>query len=153
MLASLSKLNYAVEWRVINAADYGMPQRRRRVFILAYGPATPQYQALNSENDILGWIEKDGIHSQAFPIHPLGVITAVPKSIKNRENADLADISDEFNLEQTLKQKSPFMESGVMVNGRYYTYKTRPKYDGKRTTLSDILLSPEKVPLVRLYRT
>ena len=26
---------YAVEWRVINAADYGFPQRRRRTFIFA----------------------------------------------------------------------------------------------------------------------
>ena len=32
MLASLADLGYAVEWRVINAADYGMPQRRRRVW-------------------------------------------------------------------------------------------------------------------------
>src|ERR1700739_2931070 len=32
MLASLSDLGYIVEWRIINAADYGMPQRRRRVF-------------------------------------------------------------------------------------------------------------------------
>jgi len=31
MLASLADLGYVVEWRVINAADYGMPQRRRRV--------------------------------------------------------------------------------------------------------------------------
>ena len=36
ILASLADLDYMVEWRVINAADYGMPQRRRRVFIFAY---------------------------------------------------------------------------------------------------------------------
>ena len=36
MLASLSDLGYVVEWRVINAADYGMPQRRRRVFIFGF---------------------------------------------------------------------------------------------------------------------
>ena len=35
MLSSLNELGYAVEWRVINAAEYGMPQRRRRVFFLA----------------------------------------------------------------------------------------------------------------------
>ena len=42
MLASLDELGYVVEWRSINAAEYGMPQRRRRVFILAYAPNTPQ---------------------------------------------------------------------------------------------------------------
>ncbi len=36
ILKSLEDLGYAVEWRVINAADYGMPQRRRRIFIMAY---------------------------------------------------------------------------------------------------------------------
>src|SRR5699024_12880585 len=29
MLATFQHLNYSVEWRVINAADYGFPQRRR----------------------------------------------------------------------------------------------------------------------------
>ena len=33
MLSSLSALGYAVQWRVINAADHGMPQRRKRVFL------------------------------------------------------------------------------------------------------------------------
>lgn len=36
MLASLNNLGYVVEWRIINAADFGFPQKRRRVFILAY---------------------------------------------------------------------------------------------------------------------
>ena len=36
MLSCLSELDYCVEWRVINAADYGMPQKRRRLFILAH---------------------------------------------------------------------------------------------------------------------
>ena len=34
MLQSLNDLDYAVEWRIINAAEYGMPQRRRRVFFI-----------------------------------------------------------------------------------------------------------------------
>ena len=34
MLATFRDLGYSVEWRVINAAEYGQAQRRRRVFIL-----------------------------------------------------------------------------------------------------------------------
>ncbi len=147
MLASLNELDYVVEWRVINAADYGMPQRRRRVFILAYAPGTPQHEALTSGNDILGWIENTGVHAQAFPIQPLGVLVAVPNPIKDREDADLADVSDEFNVGANPKSKSPFMEAGVMVGGQYYTYKSKPKYEGETTTLSNILLTPSKVPL------
>lgn len=46
MLKSLSDLGYAVEWRVINAAEYGMPQRRRRVFFLGYHKSTSLYKKL-----------------------------------------------------------------------------------------------------------
>ena len=34
MLATLGNLGYEVEWRMINAADYGFPQKRRRVYIV-----------------------------------------------------------------------------------------------------------------------
>ena len=34
MLATLANLGYEVEWRVVNAADYGFPQKRRRVLIV-----------------------------------------------------------------------------------------------------------------------
>jgi DNA (cytosine-5)-methyltransferase 1 len=46
ILQSLNELGYAVEWRVINAADFGMPQRRRRVFILAYLQGTNIYDSI-----------------------------------------------------------------------------------------------------------
>ncbi|WP_341478070.1 DUF3658 domain-containing protein [Clostridium sporogenes] len=36
MLSCFAELGYSVEWRVINAAEYGFPQRRKRVFIFAY---------------------------------------------------------------------------------------------------------------------
>ena len=50
MLASFAELGYIVEWRVINAADYGMPQRRRRVFIMGYAPGTTQYEVSQKMN-------------------------------------------------------------------------------------------------------
>lgn len=36
ILSCFRELAYTVEWRIINAAEYGFPQRRRRVFIFAY---------------------------------------------------------------------------------------------------------------------
>lgn len=36
MLKCFDDLGYAVEWRIINAADYGFPQRHRRTYIFAY---------------------------------------------------------------------------------------------------------------------
>ena len=52
MLQSLNELGYAVEWRVINAAEYGMPQRRRRVFFIGFHKSTQLYQQLQEANKL-----------------------------------------------------------------------------------------------------
>jgi len=147
MLASLAELGYIVEWRVINAADYGMPQRRRRVFILAYASGTAQYEALKDESTIKQWIETDGTMAKAFPVKPLNVLMAIPKQIKQSDKSDLADVSDNFNKGANPKSKSPFKKSGILVGNNYYTYDTIPNYNGSRTNLSEVLLTPGKVPL------
>ena len=46
MLRCMADLGYIVEWRVINAAEYGFPQRRRRIFIFACRDDTKYGQAL-----------------------------------------------------------------------------------------------------------
>src|SRR3989344_2464676 len=69
MLTTLSDLGYAVEWRVINAADYGMPQRRRRTFMLAYHSSTPIYHSIeNTESH--AWLLQKGVIASAFPAEP-----------------------------------------------------------------------------------
>ncbi|MEM7485376.1 MAG: DNA (cytosine-5-)-methyltransferase [Bacteroidota bacterium] len=130
MLKSLSDLGYAVEWRVINAADYGMPQRRRRVFFLGYHKSTVIYQALKSSN-ANNWIEKKGVLSSAFPSN-----TIAQNSSHFNLEGDLVTLSDSFN---TTKGVSPFLNSGVCINGEVSTVKTSPSYDGDITVLSNIL--------------
>jgi DNA (cytosine-5)-methyltransferase 1 len=63
MLATLRDLDYTVEWRVINAADYGMPQRRRRVYILAY-----HSKSAIKIKKVKEWLFEDGIFAKAFPL-------------------------------------------------------------------------------------
>ena len=130
MLRSLSDLGYAVEWRVINAAEYGMPQRRRRVFFLAYFKDTDIYKKLQKTNPSK-WILKESTFCDAFP---------VDRSAKNLVEFDLEEdlvaLSNNFNKEQGL---SPFLNTGICINGKVSTLKTTPSYDGKRTVLSDIL--------------
>lgn len=49
ILACFNDLGYAVEWRVINAADYGFGQRRRRTFIFACKNDTKYYESIKNE--------------------------------------------------------------------------------------------------------
>ena len=47
MLKCFEDLGYIVEWRVINAAEYGFVQRRRRTFIFAYHKSTNHYKTVS----------------------------------------------------------------------------------------------------------
>ena len=67
ILASLSDLGYVVEWRIINAADYGMPQRRRRTYIVGYQKDSIVAQKIDKMED---WVEFDGVMAKAFEFRP-----------------------------------------------------------------------------------
>lgn len=130
MLGSLSNLGYAVEWRVINAAEYGMPQRRRRVFFLAYHKSTPIFKTLQKTKP-QDWILEKGTIASAFPVE-----SSSQKVVSFNLETDLVKLSDHFNAKEGL---SPFLNTGICVDGKVTTLKTIPSYDGKRTRLSDIL--------------
>ena len=135
MLKSLDQLGYAVEWRVINAADYGMPQRRKRVFILGYHKSTKLYEQLK-ERQPVDWILKDGTIAKAFPVSDN--ILAGTEAFKLNENIEM--ISNEFNKNSKL---SPFQNSGLLVDGKVYTCKTTPDYQGERVVLRNLLQNGE----------
>ena len=112
ILRCLSDLGYACEWRVINASEYGMPQRRRRTFIFAYRKNTKFYKEigkLNPENVIF----KEGIFAKAFPIEKnSGEI----KESDLNQYKDVVDVSNQYSF--------LFENSGYMVNGKIFTTKT-----------------------------
>jgi DNA (cytosine-5)-methyltransferase 1 len=133
MLQSLNDLGYAVEWRVINAAEYGMPQRRRRVFFIGYHKSTETYKRL-IKSDKKSWLTEEGVIANAFPV-------AKTSSIKEIElNGDLVEITNEFNIEGKL---SPFQNTGLLAKGKVYTTKTIPSFKGIKTKLGDLLQNGE----------
>lgn len=134
ILQSLSDLGYNVEWRIINAADYGMPQRRKRTYILAYNRNTSLIKGMD---DATKWMFEDGVFAKAFPVEPFSGATLLGTSIKGKKDKDLADVSQNFNKEHPTSRV--FESAGVMNNGTYYTYKVVPKYNGNYITLGDIV--------------
>ena len=133
MLASLAGLGYAVEWRVINAGDYGMPQRRRRVYVLGYRKNTPEFKQL--KQDPIAWLVRDGIMPAAFR-------TTQVRSVESFELKSAQEMSQSFNVGG---KSSPFQNAGVMIEGVSYTAKVEPRYSGKMKTLGEILLPEEEV--------
>lgn len=136
MLKCLSDLGYAVEWRVINAADYGMPQKRRRTFILGYLKDSEIYNALvkTSESD---WLLDEGVFAKTFEVGQISELKTFDL------DQSVEEISESFNKE---KGDSPFQNSGMILNGKVTTLKTSPSYEGKSTLLKDILIPVDEVP-------
>lgn len=135
ILASLSDLGYTVEWRVINAAEYGMPQRRRRTYIVGYRHESVVAQKIDEKRD---WVLFDGVMAKAFPF----------AAKDNSESSfsiegEIKEVSDSFNKG---KKNSPFGEAGIMSKRQVFTVDTIPVYDGTRQTLGDNLVDEDYVP-------
>jgi len=133
ILASLSDLGYAVEWRVVNAADYGMPQRRRRIFFMGYKKGTPEFEMLKRDQGQRASFE-ESVMGHAFPIQPVRLGFVYAGQLKG----SLEALSKSFNAEKR-SAISPFQKSGVMVNREYWTTDVIPEWDGDFATLGDIL--------------
>ncbi len=135
ILASLSDLGYCVEWRVINAAEYGMPQRRRRTYMFAFKKRTIFTESISS---LPGWVTTDGVMAKAFPV-------VDERYVFNKFSieGDLSEISKSFNNGKSI---SPFKNSGVMMERYVYTTQTTPKYAGPFVTLGDVLIDESDVP-------
>ncbi|HEY4512032.1 MAG TPA: DNA (cytosine-5-)-methyltransferase [Candidatus Paceibacterota bacterium] len=138
MLTTLADLGYAVEWRVINAADYGMPQRRRRIFIVGYHMSSPLYKLMSPVNPHHVLMKK-GVLASAFPVAPKSASVNVGPLIGN-----YADITERFNKETP--SVSPFHSAGVMRGRQFHTMPVLAAYHGKQMVLGDILLDEKEVP-------
>ena len=108
ILACLAQEGYSVEWRVVNAAQYGAAQRRRRTFIYAYRNDTIYGQKMaDISADMI--IKDGGLMAKAFPIQDMGRIT------ETVIDGDIVDVSDNFAF--------AFEAAGYMRKGRIYTSK------------------------------
>ncbi len=114
MLRCFYDQGYSVEWRVINAAHYGHPQRRRRVFIFAFRNNTKYFEKiakLKCEEIICS----KGVFAKHFPVE---LCSNKLKTVRIKEYNDLVDVSENF--------KERFENCGLMIKGIAYTAKSVP---------------------------
>ena len=129
ILACFRDQGYTVEWRVINAADYGYQQRRRRTFIFAYRDDTKYCSTIKKEVGYTRTAEiedrrismgklllKDGFFAKTFPVYEMDVnkmaIQELPEGI--------GELSDSFSF--------GFENTGVMKDGVIYTSNNGHEY-------------------------
>ena len=144
ILTSFAQLGYRVEWRVVNAAEYGAAQRRRRIFIFAYNRNTEYAKKMeNIDSDDI--ILKEGLMAQAFPISKHTDMKIGEISYTDISGADIDTMleigtveSDNDLLEMTQSYKFDFMNSGYMIDGRITTMSLVPE-ENAPTLLNEIV--------------
>lgn len=126
ILSCLNNLGYVVEWRVINASDYGYPQKRRRTFIFATMVESAVDRFYSSSSDVNVLI-KGGFFAREFPV----------TAIKGQKGSsicllpDLVKMTNDFHFS--------FENAGFMKDGRVFSMKVEPKFKGNRRTLGSVL--------------
>ncbi len=120
ILSCLNNLDYNVEWRVINSSDYGFPQRRFRVFILASLFESPLKNLYENGIDKYDIIEKNGFFGRAFPVQETKYKSLTLNSLDENVTltGDLVKITEEF--------KYDFHNAGLMLRGNIYTKTVNP---------------------------
>ena len=133
MLRAFADLGYGVDWRVINPADYGWCQRRKRVFLFVYRKDTDYFKQQQSLEDF--GVGVSGIFESTYETKD-GVVKAREHSLILPE--DIVEVSDSFSTQ--------FWNLGSMIEGQVVTTELEPKYEGSCKTLGDVLENPSDLP-------
>ena len=132
ILTSFAQLGYRAEWRVVNAAEYGAAQRRRRTFIFAYNKDTEYAKTMDGfeAKDI---VISEGFMAKAFPILECGIFSSTEVLCSDISAEDAAVLlkegteeSDNDLLEMTQKFRFDFMGAGYMKDGQVITTDVKP---------------------------
>jgi len=138
ILKGLDSLGYIVEWRIVNAADYGFAQKRRRIFILAYQKDSPAAKKIGaSKLDVDEAIDSKGLMAHGLPCRP----------DSEKSCFDLSEYASDNELGAKYKApagKSPFFTAGFVINGNAWTKVVKAITPKKTTPLGKILLNPEQ---------
>lgn len=128
MLKTFDELGYYVQWRVINAGDYGMPQKRRRVFIFASKKNMKYSSKLFKEVDL-----DNSIFEQVFPTEDdLGIYSEVNLN----KYKDAVDVTNNY-------KDGKFSDFGMMIDGQVFHKSVIPKKE-KVYTLKKLLKNASK---------
>ncbi|MFC6734478.1 DNA cytosine methyltransferase [Haladaptatus sp. GCM10025893] len=123
LLHCLHDLGYTVEWRVINAADYGYATKRRRVFIFAAQANTEWGQWMTSKVEKPDYLTQRGFFVDEFPVEDVQTQLPIAHPPNTTLEGDPKETSDEFEFD--------FEEAGAMVDGGIWTREVTPVYQGE----------------------
>lgn len=134
MLFTLNNLGYTVEYKIINAAEYDFPQKRKRVFILAYLKSSSLSHKKRYHKNI-----REEFHIES-------AISLEEIDLKLYKNGGLVNSLNLLEREFHFK-KGPFGNAGICRNFKVYPFKEKGSISSSCKTLGDILeTNKENIP-------
>lgn len=127
MLRSLNDLGYLVEWKAITASEYGMAQKRRRVFI--YAVLNKKVEA-KPNNQLEHFLENSSVLNKTFKNNKLQDWKKIDISKNKYEN--LFEVTNNYN-------QGKFHSTGLAVDGIVISANYLPIKPTKVITLGSIL--------------
>ena len=129
MLRAFADLGYGVDWRVINPADYGWCQRRKRIFLFIYRKDTDYFKQQQA-------LEEFGVGTSGIfeSTHETKAEIVKDRASSFTLSEDIVEVSDSFSTQ--------FWNSGTMIEGQVVTKELEPIYDGASLVLKDVLENP-----------
>ena len=128
MLSTLNERGYSVEWMVVDASEYGFPQKRKRVFFLCYRDGSKHHKNSN-------------MLANTFPFKMKGLEKSgkinKPNNVYKKFNLAPEDVKSAY----LHNSKKPFMNYGVFTNQKYNTFNFESDYDGKLSFLKDVIVN------------
>lgn len=135
ILRTLSDLGYGVSWKMINAADYGFPQRRRRTFLFAFRKETDFF------DNVTNIAKEDDEKIEDFiKTMPPFSSTMTNKLLDSLKKFDLNSIQPIEEFSKNFSVKKGFRKTGIMVNGKVFMADYTPEFR-EETTIGDLLIS------------
>lgn len=134
ILSCLNELGYAVEWRVINAAEYGAPQKRKRVYIFGAHRTTKYYSSL-LKKDKTCVVASEGLMAKALE-------HSVVEGSETHGSTTLISKVDEAYKTRV----SPFLDAGFLLEGLYVSVKSNARsFLYESASLGEVLQPVEEV--------
>ena len=148
ILDDLLTMGYDVEWRIIQASDYGMPQKRSRIFILAYrrpsktngkGTIGPKRRTRES---MISWMTGSSNNGKKEPIGPFASSFPISCTFP----FDKKEVPSVSSFHWSSKSR-PFgnagyawKDGGKSSKRWMWTFNCVPSYPGPFMTLGDIIM-------------
>ena len=127
ILNTLEELHYKISWKVLNAKDFGVPQERKRIYIVGTRKRRPSLDNFPVVNSILSDVLENGLETKTSPfidavLHNYNVNQLPGKSFKDKRGGK--DNIHSWDIEI----KGPVSQTEKMILGKILTERRKKIY-------------------------